>query len=88
MISELTQFPFSSSFRFHGCRETEPDWDKDLAEDVKDECQAKYGPVTSIHVEKESAGEIYVTFANLDASRKALDGLNGRFFGGKPISAQ
>lgn len=44
--------------------------------------------MTRIHVEKESAGEIYLTFADLDASRKALDGLNGRFFGGKPISAQ
>ncbi|PWZ02853.1 splicing factor, CC1-like protein [Testicularia cyperi] len=73
---------------FDPAEETEPNWDKDLAEDVQDECQAKYGPVTAIHVEKESAGEIYVTFANVDASRRALDGLNGRYFGGKPISAQ
>ena len=36
------------------CRETEPDWDKDLAVDVKGECQAKYGQVLHIKVEKDS----------------------------------
>ncbi|KAJ9477003.1 putative Polyadenylate-binding protein, cytoplasmic and nuclear (putative), partial [Pseudozyma hubeiensis] len=87
-IPESTSTSLLLKNMFDPAEETEADWDKDLAEDVKDECQAKYGPVTSIHVEKDSAGEIYVTFANLDASRKALDGLNGRFFGGKPISAQ
>ena len=35
-------------------RETERDWDKDLAEDVKGECENKYGPVTTIKVEKET----------------------------------
>uniref|UniRef100_V5F0G7 Transcriptional coactivator CAPER n=1 Tax=Kalmanozyma brasiliensis (strain GHG001) TaxID=1365824 RepID=V5F0G7_KALBG len=87
-IPESTSTSLLLKNMFNPAEETEPDWDKDLAEDVKDECQAKYGPVSSIHVEKDSAGEIYITFANLDGSRKALDGLNGRFFGGKPISAQ
>ena len=35
-------------------RETERDWDKDLAEDVKGECETKYGRVLAIKVEKES----------------------------------
>jgi hypothetical protein len=35
-------------------RESERDWDKDLAEDVKGECECKYGPVTAIKVEKET----------------------------------
>ena len=35
-------------------RETEFDWDKDLAEDVKGECEEKYGHVEFIKVEKES----------------------------------
>lgn len=35
-------------------RETERDWDKDLAEDVKGECEQKYGNVERIKVEKES----------------------------------
>ena len=37
---------------FH--RETGSDWDKDLAEDVKGECEEKYGQVDFIKVEKES----------------------------------
>lgn len=36
------------------CRETERDWDKDLAEDVKGECEEKYGKVEAIKVEKET----------------------------------
>ena len=36
------------------CRETEKDWDTDLAEDIKGEVEAKYGPVLKIKVEKES----------------------------------
>ena len=36
-------------------RETERDWDKELAEDVKGECEGKYGSVEFIKVEKESA---------------------------------
>jgi RNA-binding protein 39 len=35
-------------------RETERDWDKDLADDVKSECQEKYGKVEYIKVERES----------------------------------
>lgn len=35
-------------------RESEPDWDTDLAEDVKGECQSKYGSVIHIKVEKDS----------------------------------
>ncbi|KAL0951241.1 hypothetical protein HGRIS_007959 [Hohenbuehelia grisea] len=34
--------------------ETERDWDKDLAEDVKGECESKYGKVLAIKVEKET----------------------------------
>jgi hypothetical protein len=35
-------------------RETEKDWDKDLAEDVKGECEDKYGKVSFIKVDRES----------------------------------
>ena len=43
---------------FH--RETGSDWDKDLAEDVKGECEEKYGQVDFIKVEKESQVRIIV----------------------------
>lgn len=35
-------------------RETERDWDKDLAEEVKGECEDKYGKVEAIKVDKDS----------------------------------
>ncbi|KAG5221921.1 splicing factor CC1 protein [Salix suchowensis] len=76
------------------CRETERDWDKDLAEDVKGECEEKYGKVEAIKVEKETQstklspkGEIYVKFDSIDSAKNAIQGLNGRWFGGKQVSA-
>lgn len=35
--------------------ETESDWDKDLADDVKGECEGKYGKVERIKVVRDSA---------------------------------
>ncbi|KAG6842235.1 hypothetical protein C0991_000205 [Blastosporella zonata] len=83
--------------------ETERDWDKDLAEDVKGECEEKYGPVEAIKVEKETQvrqlilacfgmlniaqGEIYLKFDTIDTAKKAIQGLNGRWFGGKQVTA-
>jgi len=72
---------------FDPAEETGPDWDKDLAEDVKSECQTKYGHVTAIKVDKDSRGEIYVQFGNVDSASQAHASLNGRWFGGKLISA-
>jgi len=67
--------------------ETEKDWDKDLAMEVKVECEAKYGQVEAIKVERESQGEIYLKFDSIDTAKKAIQGLHGRWFGGKQVSA-
>ncbi|KAK7058994.1 Phosphatidylinositol-3-phosphatase SAC1 [Paramarasmius palmivorus] len=67
--------------------ETEKDWDKDLADDVKGECEDKYGKVIAIKVEKETQGEIYVKFDAVETAKKAIQGLNGRWFGGKQVTA-
>ena len=40
--------------------------------------------VSVVHL---SQGEIYVKFDAVDAARKAVQGLNGRWFGGKQVSA-
>lgn len=72
---------------FNPEEETERDWDKDLAEDVKGECESKYGHVDFIKIEKDSQGEIYVKFDAIDSAKKAIQGLNGRWFGGRPITA-
>ncbi|KIJ68490.1 hypothetical protein HYDPIDRAFT_24760 [Hydnomerulius pinastri MD-312] len=67
--------------------ETERDWDKELADDVKGECEEKYGKVDAIKVEKDSQGEIYLKFDSIDSAKDAVQGLNGRWFGGRQVSA-
>ena len=39
---------------FDAREETEPNWDKDLRDDVKAECEAKYGPVADIFLDRDS----------------------------------
>ncbi len=41
------------------CRESEKDWDKDLAEDVKGESEGKYGKVLAIKVERDSQVDLF-----------------------------
>jgi len=67
--------------------ETEPNWDTDLADDVKQECERRYGQVDAIKVEKDTQGEIYVKFDAVESAKKAIQGLNGRWFGGKQVAA-
>ncbi|KAG9093549.1 hypothetical protein FRC06_011475 [Ceratobasidium sp. 370] len=67
--------------------ETERDWDVELAEDVRQECHEKYGKVIDLKVEKESEGEIYIKFDSIETAEKAIKGLNGRWFGGKQVTA-
>lgn len=59
----------------------------DLAEDVRDECTASYGKVVHLHVEKKSEGIVFIRFESLEAGKKAMQGLNGRWFGGMKIKA-
>ena len=66
--------------------ETEEDWEKDLAEDVKIEC-SKYGRVRHIAIDKHSQGHVFLKFDGVGAARKAVESLNGRFFGGKRVVA-
>ena len=72
---------------FNPEEETERGWDNDLADDIKEECEAKYGKVNAIKVDADSMGEVWIRFADTHGAKKALNGLNGRFFGGRSISA-
>ena len=40
-----------------------------------------------IQVDEDSEGEIYIKFDSVSAGEKAIQGLNGRWFGGRTISA-
>jgi hypothetical protein len=41
------------------CRETEDNWEAEIADDVGGEC-SKYGPVQHVYVDKNSRGFVYV----------------------------
>lgn len=58
MVTRLTFHLCSCSLMknaFNPEEETERDWDLELADDVKGECEDKYGKVLDIYVVKESS---------------------------------
>ncbi|KAG8833848.1 hypothetical protein FRC17_009965 [Serendipita sp. 399] len=73
---------------FDPAEENDPDWDKALADDVVAECESRFqGRVEKITVERESKGEIYIQCDSVDMAKRAITNLNGRWFGGRQISA-
>ncbi|KAJ3202497.1 hypothetical protein HDU67_000533 [Dinochytrium kinnereticum] len=68
--------------------ETEPGWDKEIEDDVKAECDAKYGKVVHISVDKNTEGHIYIKFDSIPIAQRAVTGLNNRFFAGKQESSK
>ncbi|KAG8818841.1 hypothetical protein FRC19_010288 [Serendipita sp. 401] len=73
---------------FDASEENDPDWDKALADDVVAECESRFeGHVEKIVVEKESKGEIYIQCETVDMAKRAISNLNGRWFGGRQITA-
>ncbi|KAL7274916.1 Phosphatidylinositol-3-phosphatase SAC1 [Rhizina undulata] len=72
---------------FDPAEESGEAWIKELEDDVKSECESKYGHVVHISLDPHSQGEIYIKFDKVTGGEKAIQGLNGRFFGGRRISA-
>ncbi|KAJ6896952.1 RNA-binding protein 39-like isoform X1 [Populus alba x Populus x berolinensis] len=66
--------------------ETEPDFELDIKEDVQEEC-SRFGNVKHIHVDKNSAGFVYMRFENMQGAVNAQRALHGRWFAGKMITA-
>ncbi|XP_047089171.1 RNA-binding protein 39-like isoform X1 [Lolium rigidum] len=66
--------------------ETDPDFDLDIKDDVREEC-SKYGQVRHIFVDKNTAGFVYLRFDSIPAAMGAQKALQGRWFAGKMISA-
>jgi len=66
--------------------ETDPDFDLDIRDDVREEC-SKYGQVTHIFVDKNTAGFVYLRFDSITAAMGAQKALQGRWFAGKMITA-
>lgn len=72
---------------FDATKETSPDWDKEIGEEVTEEC-SKYGRVVYCHVVRDSMGYIYIMFADVSGANSAAAALGGRIFAGNPIHAE
>lgn len=59
----------------------------EICNEVKSECEAKYGKVVEIFADKESKG-IYIHFETLEYSKNAFLGLNGRWFDFRLLSVE
>lgn len=59
---------------FNPEEETERDWDLELADDVKTECEGKYGKVVDIYVKKESSEVGPSSFPTFPERSMALTG--------------
>ncbi|KAK5693849.1 Phosphatidylinositol-3-phosphatase SAC1 [Elasticomyces elasticus] len=74
---------------YNQAEETELGWQKELEDDVKAECENKYGVVVHIGLSLDNNdGEIYIKFDRVQGGKNAVQGLNGRWFGGRMITAQ
>ncbi|KAK9249376.1 hypothetical protein V1506DRAFT_518088 [Lipomyces tetrasporus] len=60
--------------------------DEDLAGEIGTECGSKYGNVERVYIdEKEDTVNAYVKFTAELSALRAVNGLDGRLFGGNPI---
>ncbi|GAY60259.1 hypothetical protein CUMW_200540 [Citrus unshiu] len=71
---------------FDPAMETDPDFDLEIQGDVEEEC-SKYGRVKHIHVDKRSAGFVYLRFESTEAAASAQRAMHMRWFARRLISA-
>jgi len=72
---------------FDPATETEPNWDHEIRDDVREEC-SKFGTIVHIYVYKESQGYVYMKFGTIPGAQNAYNSLNGRWFAGRIIDAE
>uniref|UniRef100_A0A8C4X8R9 RNA binding motif protein 39b n=1 Tax=Erpetoichthys calabaricus TaxID=27687 RepID=A0A8C4X8R9_ERPCA len=78
---------FQLSNMFNPQAEDDPGWDIEIQDDVIEECN-KHGGVVHIYVDKNSTqGNVYVKCPTIAAAMAAVNGLHGRWFAGKMITA-
>ncbi|KAF2277278.1 splicing factor, CC1-like protein [Westerdykella ornata] len=71
----------------HEFKQYGENWIRDLENEVKIECDKKYGRVVHIAVDPNTDGDIYVKFEDVNGGQKAMQGLNGRNFNWRTIRA-
>lgn len=78
---------FMLSNMFDPVTETSMTWDREIMDDVIEECN-KHGGVLHIYVDKASpTGNVYVKCPSIAAAAASVNALHGRYFAGKVITA-
>lgn len=62
-------------------RETGPDWDRDIRDDVLEECM-KIGNILHVHVDKFSQGNVYIKCQSSQVANKVIENFSGRRYAG------
>jgi RNA-binding protein 39 len=72
---------------FDPATETTDDWDKEIQDDVIEECN-KHGGVLHIYVDTSSSeGKVYVKCPSIATAVMAVNSLRGRWFAGRVVTA-
>lgn len=73
------------------CNPQQNEFDK-FYEEVFDELSSSYGPIEELHVCdnvcEHMLGNVYVKFEDEEDAEKALKGLSGRYFAGRPLAVE
>ncbi|XP_002742404.1 RNA-binding protein 39-like isoform X2 [Saccoglossus kowalevskii] len=78
---------FMLSNMFDPTNETSSGWDREIQDDVIEECN-KHGGCVHIYVDKTNPlGVVYVKCATVQIAQMAVNALHGRWFAGKMITA-
>ncbi|CAK7567196.1 MAG: Phosphatidylinositol-3-phosphatase SAC1 [Sporothrix epigloea] len=72
---------------FDPTEEEGDNWVKELEDDVRQEAEEKYGHVLHVALDANFKGDIYLKFEKVQGGENAIKGLNGRYFGGRMITA-
>lgn len=73
---------------FDPAKETDPNFDVDLRQQVVPEVERKAGPLLHVYIDKMSNGFIYLKFHDIPSAQQALTVFNGRYFAGTAIVAE
>lgn len=67
------------------CRESAPNWDVEIRDDVIEECN-RHGGCVHVFVDKASPqGNVYVKCPTINTAVAAVNSLHGRWFGGELV---
>jgi len=82
----ITTTCFQLSNMFDPAKESGVGWDKEIRDDVIEECQ-RHGKVHHVYVDKQSQGNVYVKCDTIETAARSVSALHGRYFAGNMITA-